>query len=163
MSTSTPLAVSVSTVIPARPETVYDLVADVTRMGRYSPETVRTRWLGDATGPAVGARFKGTNVIGRTRWSTSPTMTAADRGVRFAFKVPGTSGPLWTYEFTPAEEGTLVTESMTQQQCSPRIIRMMRRAAGVTDRAEHLRQGMIVTLDRLSAAAVRVQLESVQF
>lgn len=163
MSKPTPLSVSVSKMIAARPETVYDLIADVTRMSSYSPETVRTKWLGDDTGPAVGARFKGTNVIGRTRWSTAPTITAADRGVRFAFQVPGSSGPLWTYEFTATDGGTLVTESMSQQKSSPLIIRMMRRGAGVTDRAEHLRQGMIVTLDRLSTAAVSADLESVQF
>jgi len=151
---SDPLSVSVSTVIPAPAATVYRLISDITLMNRYSPETVSTGWLGDATGPAVGVRFKGTNVIGRSRWSTKPTITAADPGVCFAFKVPGASGPLWTYRLEPVDGGTLVTESMRQDKPSPAIIRLLRRASGVTDRAEHLRQGMIVTLDRLAAAAV---------
>ena len=47
----------------------------------------------------------------------------------------------------------LVTEQMWQDRPSPLPIRILQRRAGVTDRAEHLRQGMALTLDRLSAAA----------
>ena len=46
----------VSTEIAAAPETVYALVSDITRMGEWSPETVRAVWTRGATGPAVGAR-----------------------------------------------------------------------------------------------------------
>ena len=35
-------------------ETVYELVADVTRMPEFSPEIRRCSWLDGATGPAVG-------------------------------------------------------------------------------------------------------------
>jgi hypothetical protein len=31
----------------------------VTKIGRYSPETFEAEWLDGATGPAVGARFRG--------------------------------------------------------------------------------------------------------
>jgi hypothetical protein len=153
MSKPTPLSISVSRVVPAPPTTVYDLISDITEMNRYSPETVAAGWL-DGGGPRVGARFKGTNVIGKLRWSTKPTITAADPGVRFAFQVPGRSGPLWTYLFEPVDGGTLVTESMSQPVPSPALIRFLQRRAGAADRATHLRQGMIVTLDRLAAAAV---------
>ena len=44
----------VSTVVPAPPEQVYALVADVTRTPEFSPEVVSCRWLDGATGPAVG-------------------------------------------------------------------------------------------------------------
>jgi len=152
MSKPTPLSMTVSRVVPASPSTVYDLISDITTMSRYSPETVASSWLGDA-GPHVGARFKGTNVIGKLRWSTKPAVTAADPGVRFAFQVPGRSGPLWTYHFEPVDGGTLVTESMIQTVPSPVLIRFLQRRAGVADRAAHLRQGMIVTLDRLATAA----------
>ena len=110
-------------------------------MSEFSPETTSTRWLSGADHAEVGVRFKGANTIGRTRWSTKPTITAADRGSRFAFRVPGRSGPDWTYAFVAVDGGTEVTESMTQSVPSPALIRGLRRAAGVTDRAEHLRQG----------------------
>ena len=58
----------VSIHIDAPPEHVYDLVTDVTRMGEWSPETHRCRWV-EGDGPAVGARFKGDNRRGRARWA----------------------------------------------------------------------------------------------
>lgn len=148
-----PLNVSVSATIAAPARVVYDLISDVTRMPEFSPENIRGEWLGGATGPAVGARFKGTNKLGRTTWSTKPTVTAAEPGRVFAFKVPGASGALWTYELTEQGDTTLVTESMVQRKPSPPLIRWFQRRAGVTDRAANLRAAMTTTLDRVAAAA----------
>ncbi len=157
MSTPTPVRASASATIPARPETVYDLVTDITRMGEWSPETVSARWLDGASKAAVGARFKGTNVLGSTKWVTTPTISAAVRGQVFAFEVPGKSGGQWRYEFEQVPGGTRVVESVHQDRPSPFIIRLLQRKAGVTDRSEHLRQGIATTLTRLSAAAVAVE------
>jgi uncharacterized protein YndB with AHSA1/START domain len=153
MSKPPPVAVTVTRIISASPETVYDLISDITRIPEFSPENVKGEWIGDVAAPAVGARFRGTNRIGKTSWSTKPTVTVADRGRHFAFKVPGKSGALWSYEFSPIVEGTLVTESMSQEVASPLPIRIIQRRAGVTNRAEHLRAGMTTTLDRLAAVA----------
>lgn len=147
---------TVSTVVPAVPETVYDLVTDITRMGEWSPETVEAVWLDGARRAAVGVRFKGTNAIGSTRWATKPVITEAERGRAFAFEVPGAAGGKWRYEFEQVPGGTRVVESVRQDKPSPLIIRLIQRRAGVTDRSSHLRQGMQTTLERLSAAAVAV-------
>lgn len=149
-----PLSVSVSRLIPARPTVVYDLIADLPSMPRYSPETVDVRWSDGATGPAVGARFVGRNALGWARWSTRPTVTTADRGIELAFQVPGTGGPRWSYRFEAVHGGTLVTESMSQTEPSPLPIRLLQRWAGAGDRAAHLRAGMETTLERLAAAAL---------
>ena len=154
MTKPAPLAISVTALIRTDPATVYDLISDINRMNQFSPETVQTSWLDGATEARVGARFKGTNAIGGTRWSTKPVVTAADPGQRFAFTVPGRSGPVWTYQLEPVAGGTEVTESMRQNRPSPLLIRIIQRRAGVVDRSAHLRQGMITTLDRLAAAAV---------
>ena len=74
-----------NTHVSAPPEKLYDLVSDVTRMGEWSPETAKCESIGGATGPAVGARFKGTNKR-RVWWSTDATVVAAERGRRFAFE-----------------------------------------------------------------------------
>jgi hypothetical protein len=154
MTKPAPLAVTVSTVIASvDPSTVYDLVADVTAMPNYSPETVEVSWIGDATEAIVGAKFKGTNKLGSLKWSTKPTVIAAERGRVFGFKVPGKAGPTWTYEFEAVEGGTRVTESMQQAKPSPLPIRMLQRRAGVTDRAENLRESMTLTLERLTVTA----------
>lgn len=154
MTAPSPLSVSVTTVIAADPDTIYDLVSDVTRMGQWSPETFEARWLGGATSARPGARFVGKNAVGRLRWSTKPTVVTAERGIRFAFQVPGPSGPLWSYDFDRVHGGTRVTESMAQTKPSPGFVRWLRSRAGITDRVEHLRQGMRTTLDNLGAAAV---------
>lgn len=47
--------------IAAAPERVWALVSDVTRTGEWSPENVGGTWLDGARGPAVRARFRGSN------------------------------------------------------------------------------------------------------
>ena len=76
----------VSRHIEATPRVLYDLVSDVTRTPEYSNEVVRCIWVGGATGPAVGARFKAINSAGRgPNWPNKPVVTAADPGREFAF------------------------------------------------------------------------------
>ena len=152
MTKPRPVNVTVEATIAAEPETVYDLVADITRMSEWSPETTDTAWIKGATGPAEGARFKGTNQLGKASWSTKPTITEADRGTAFEFKVPGKSGPTWRYEFHPVDGGTRVIESVRQAAPSPAIIRFIQRRNGVTDRPAHLADGMRTTLANLAAA-----------
>lgn len=96
---------SVSRFVRASPEAVYDQISDVTRMGQFSPETVSAIWLNGVEVARVGARFRGPNVLGHLRWSTSPTVTVADRGREFAFTVPGRSGPRCTFCLEPADGG----------------------------------------------------------
>ena len=55
---------SVSIEVAAPPERVYELVSDITRMGEWSPETVKGVWIDGASTPVVGARFKGSNKRG---------------------------------------------------------------------------------------------------
>ncbi len=152
-SSKAPLNVSVSATIAAPAQVVYDLVSDVTRMPEFSPENTRGEWLGGATGPAVGARFKGTNKLGSTTWSTKPTVTAAEPCRVFAFKVPGASGAEWTYELAEHDGVTVVTESMVQRKASSPLIRWFQRRAGVTDRAANLQAAMTTTLERVAAVA----------
>ena len=52
---------SASIEINRDPADVFSAIADVTRMGEWSPECVEARWVGGATGPAVGAQFEGDN------------------------------------------------------------------------------------------------------
>jgi len=47
--------------VAARPELVWDLVTDITRIGEWSPECIRAAWLGEPSRPRPGARFTGRN------------------------------------------------------------------------------------------------------
>ena len=52
---------SQSVVIEAPAERIYELVADLPRMGDWSPECRQVEWLEGSTGPAEGATFIGHN------------------------------------------------------------------------------------------------------
>lgn len=139
--------------IDADPAHLYALVSDVTNMGRWSPETTTCRWLKGATGPALGARFRGANRARWRRWSTRCTVVAADEPSRFAFDVK--LGPLpiarWGYEFEAADGGTTVTE--TWDDLRPRFLhRPSAIVMNVPDRPGHNRAGMEATLANLEAA-----------
>ena len=112
-----PMHDSVTVHMSAPPEKIWDLVSDVTKIGRYSPETFEAEWLDGATGPAVGARFRGhvkRNGKGPIYWTTC-TVTACAPGREFAFGVGSAEHPLnvWSYEIVPAGDGADVTESFT--------------------------------------------------
>ncbi|WP_024795043.1 SRPBCC family protein [Tomitella biformata] len=95
---------------------VWDLVSDVTRIGEFSPETFEAEWLGGATGPAAGARFRGhvrRNEIGPTYW-TPCTVQVCDPQREFTFGVGAADNPLtrWGYRLEPrAGGGVEVTET----------------------------------------------------
>ncbi len=56
----TGLTAAAEQVVAARPELVWDLVADITRVGEWSPECTRAACLGEPGRPQPGARFTGT-------------------------------------------------------------------------------------------------------
>src|SRR6478736_10154152 len=100
----------------SHPETIYALVADVTRTPEFSPEIVECVWLDGATGPAVGARFKARNKMpNRPTFSNKPVVTVVEPGKTFEFSrtEPFGGTVVWRYDFAPDGDGTLVTESYT--------------------------------------------------
>jgi len=143
----------VSETVKAASLRLYELVSDLPRMGEWSPENTGGKWLGGATGPAAGVKFRGTNRHGLAIWMTSVTITAADPGSRFAFDVDFLGAPIstWEYTFADAADGCLVTERWTDRR--PRLMRVTSIATGVRDRAAHNRRNMQETLGKLKAAA----------
>jgi hypothetical protein len=97
-------------VFVARPaDAVYDMVADVTRMGEWSP-ICRACWWDDDADPRVGAWFTGRNETPGRTWETRSEVVAAERGREFTFIVGGDL-VRWSYTFAPVEGGTTLTES----------------------------------------------------
>jgi hypothetical protein len=141
--------------VGASPTALYDVVSDVRRMGEWSPECRRCEWIDGASGPAVGARFKGTNQRGVARWSTKPRVVVADPAREFAF-VTGHRGrdmTRWSYRFEPAVDHTNVTESFEVLRDMPWYFRLADRLLmGVKDREADLEKNMQETLRRLRAA-----------
>lgn len=145
---------SVTLRVAAPADRLYEIVTDVTRMGRLSPECTGGRWLGGASGPAVGARFKGTNRRGIARWSTTNEVVEAEPGRRFAFETQQ-SGVRWTYAFEPDGDGTIVTETRQAFKERPLVARAFAALllGGIAGHDDELRAGMRATLERLKATA----------
>lgn len=148
--------VAVQTEIAAPAEVIYDLVADMPRMGRWSPECERVEWTGGATGPAVGATFTGHNRNGARSWSTHGTVTVAERGREFTFEVRSVLNlPVsrWSYRFEPSPGGACRVVESTEDRRGSLIKTLGRIATGISDRGERNRQTMTTTLERLRVAA----------
>jgi hypothetical protein len=136
------------------PETLYDMIADLPRMGEWSPENNGGEWVGGATGAVVGARFRGRNALRWRRWSTIATIETASRGERLAFtvSVAGITGARWTYEFTASGDGTDVIERWEDRRVAPlRAISGL--LSGAQDRGAHNLQGIKQTLAALKRSA----------
>jgi hypothetical protein len=144
---------SVTVHMEARPAAVWDLVSDVTRIGRYSPETFEAEWLDGAAGPAVGARFRGhvkRNGIGPVYWTTC-TVRECEPGRTFTFGVGPGDQPLtvWGYEMEAAAGGgTDVTE--TFRLAETRLLRLYWALLGWA-RGRTNRNDMRTTLERIKA------------
>jgi uncharacterized protein YndB with AHSA1/START domain len=146
--------VSVSLDIHAPAEEVWALISDVTRMGDFSPENDGAVWLDGAQSASPGVRFKGTNSNGSRSWSTTCTVIEAEPGRSFAFRVKGGGMKVatWRYDIEPTATGCQVAETWIDERGA--LLRLLGKpVSGVDDRAAHNREGMVITLENLKAAA----------
>ena len=136
--------------IEAPPEAVWALVSDVTRIGEFSPETFEAEWLDGATGPEVGARFRGhvkRNGRGPTYWAECHVTTVEpNEAFEFGVGKPGKALNTWGYRLAPAGDGTDVTEYFRLTQNLPFRVywAVLGWARGKTNR-----NGMQTTLGRM--------------
>ena len=139
--------------MPTTPERAYELVSDLPRMGEWSPENTGGSWVKGATGPAVGAKFKGTNAKGKIKWSTDVTVTTADPGKEFAFDVTaaGLGVARWGFLLEAVDGGTKVTQYWDDHR-NPVAKKLTGWALRVPDRNAHNRVSMEQTLERLAAS-----------
>jgi uncharacterized protein YndB with AHSA1/START domain len=142
---------SASIEIAAAPEVVWGLVADITRMGEWSPECVRAEWEDGATGPAVGAHFHGYNRAGTFEWDAPCVITECEPGTAFAFRVPNKDEDQptsWRFELAPSGTGTTLTESFHAPQ-----INVDGSPANFEGRFEMLDAAINTTIANIKAAA----------
>lgn len=145
--------IEVSRTIAATPEQVYALVSDLPRMGEWSPENTGGKWIKGASGPAVGAKFEGTNALGKKKWKTISTITAATPGQEFAHNVTvaGMKVAGWGFHIAAAEGGSTVTHYWDDHR-NVVIAKLTGLALGVKDRSSHNRANMEKTLEGLAGA-----------
>jgi hypothetical protein len=162
----TGLTAAAEEVVAARPELMWDLVADVTRVGGWSPECIRAAWLGGPGRPQPGARFTGHNRFPNGfEYEVTCVVTEADRPRAFAWVVLDDSGDparpssSWRYRIDPLPGGgSRVRQRFTH---GPGASYLRAAAAKEPDRAaeiiaarqDGLRANMSVTLRAMKAAA----------
>jgi hypothetical protein len=133
------------------------MVSDLTRMGEWSPENDGATWMGGATGPMSGAKFRGVNSHGKRKWKTIGTIIDSEpaRLITFRTTAAGFKVAEWRYAFEATEGGCRVTETWIDQR--GRIAKALGKpVSGVADRATHNRGTMEKTLERLKEAAESV-------
>jgi len=162
----TGLTAAAEEVVAARPELVWDLVADITRVGGWSPECIRAAWLGEPGRPQPGARLTGHNRFPNGfEYEVTCVVTEADRPRAFAWVVlddsddPARPSSSWRYRIDPLPGGgSRVRQRFTH---GPGASYLRAAAAKAPDRAaeiiaarrDGLRANMSATLRAMKAAA----------
>lgn len=142
--------VSESVQIAATPEQVFAVVSDLVQMGRFSLENQGGTWVGQSTGPALGARFKGRNRQGRTSWSTTATVVEFEPPTTFTFAVTyfGINVSRWSYVI--AAEAGAVRLTQTWRDERPRWFAFVTKPL-VADRESYTRASIHHTLTTMKA------------
>lgn len=134
--------------IEASPEVVFATISNLPEMGRLSPENTGGAWMGSASGPGIGAKFRGTNQRESDTWSTTARITRYEPPTTFVFEV--TFGPFrvahWGYEIQATPAGCRVVETWRDRRNW-----LVRRpdAKNGFDRAQFTKESIRTTLERL--------------
>ena len=161
----TGLTAAAEEVVAARPELVWDLLADVTRVGGWSPECIQAAWLGEPARPQPGARFTGRNRFPNGfEYEVTCVVTEADRPRTFAWVVlddsddPARPSSSWRYRIDRLPGGSRVRQRFTHGPGDSYLRAVAAeapdRAAGIiAARLDGLRANMSSTLRAMKVAA----------
>jgi hypothetical protein len=146
------LQVTRTIVVEAPPEHVYEIIADVTRIGELSP-VCKAAWWDEGAEPVEGAWFTGRNEMeGRDPWERRCEVVTAEPGRAFVWVAGGREEGVveWAYRFRPVDEGTEVEESWT-------ILRMVDRLRDLGDEVlTSMKAGTEVGIERTLANLKKV-------
>ena len=146
---------SVTIHMAAPADEVWNLVADVRNTARFSPEVFESEWLDGATGPALGATFRGhvkRNEIGPVYWTTC-RVTACEPGKEFGFEVlmGDRSVNNWHYAFAPTVNGTGGTDVTESFRMTEGVLTKLFGMFGGQLRTRRNTRDMTKTLNRIKA------------
>lgn len=159
--------VDLERVVDVAPGRLWDLLADVTRIGEWSPECVEAHWREPVRGPVAGAWFAATNRFAHGGVGhVTCVVIEATRPRAFGWVVldgaddPERPGSAWSYELLPADAPgrTRVRHTFVHGPGESGVTAAVREhpergEAVVAGRLAVLRRHMSITLDRMVAAA----------
>src|SRR5262249_55050556 len=162
----TGLTAAAEAVVAARPELVWDLVADVTRVGEWSPECIQAAWLGEPGRPQPGARFTGRNRFpGGFEYEVTCVGTEAEPARGVAWVVlddggdPARASSSWRYRIDPLPGGGSRVRQLFTHGPGASFLRAVAVTAPdgaaeiIAARLDGLRANMSATLRAMKAAA----------
>lgn len=108
-----PATASVSIVVDAAPESLWQYVSDPSMPARFSNELQEARFEGD-TGAVRGAVIEGRNANGDVSWTTHSTVVDCDDPHLFRWATGGVETPAatWWFEVLPTDGGALLTHAV---------------------------------------------------
>ncbi|HEX6247419.1 MAG TPA: SRPBCC family protein [Nocardioidaceae bacterium] len=148
-----PLPISATIDVAAPLETVWDVLADVSRMSEWSPECRRIVVLGSPK-QGVGTTFLGFNRRGWAAWPTTSRVVRYEPGRAVAWKTRE-SGATWSYELDPAGSVTRVTGRRELPSYSLGTKVMAPLIGGAQGHDAELAEGIRTTLERIKVAVER--------
>ena len=148
-----PLPISASVEVEATPESVWEVVSDVTRMSEWSPECRKIVVLGSPK-RGLGATLLGLNRRGWAMWPTTSKVVRFEPGKAVAWKTRE-SGATWTYELAPTASGTTLTGRRDLPSYSVGTKVMAPLIGGAQGHDGELAAGIRTTLERIKTAVER--------
>jgi hypothetical protein len=102
----------VCTWIDAAPAEVWGLVSDIELMTTLSDELYAVEWIAPATGPHLGAAFRGDNRNGSAQWSSTSYIVDYEPEHVFAWATSDVANPgaIWRFSLEPQRGGTQLTQ-----------------------------------------------------
>jgi hypothetical protein len=99
----------VEVIADAPVEAVWNVLVDLTRTGEWSHECNGIEWEGGATHAVPGARFRGRNRQGRSKWSRQCEITVVDDERQLTWRTIPTAiyrdSTDWSIRLEPIESG----------------------------------------------------------
>ena len=105
-TTRLPWSCGVECDVAAPAESVWQVVADVTRTGEWSHECLEVQWLDGATEASPGARFRGANRSAWLRWHRTCVVTDVEPGRSLAWRT------IPTWRFVDSTEWRITLEPL---------------------------------------------------
>ena len=109
-----PRHAEVEAFVDAPPAAVWEIVGDPRRTGDWSHECVDVAFVDDSTEPAIGARFRGRNQVGKTGWSRTCEIAGLDPGREISWRTIPTAvyrdSTIWTITVEAEGEGTRIRQ-----------------------------------------------------